>query len=292
MIKGAITALVTPFDADGNIDFEGFKQNLEFQLKEGIGGVLVAGTTGEGPTLSMEEWKNLLLITVERVKGKIPVIAGVGTNNTYKTIERLHLAEEAGADASLVITPYYNKPPQEGLRRHFLMVDKEAKKPIIIYNVPSRTGVNILPETVKFIVDNSRHTMYIKEASGLLKQIAELKLLCGDRLTILSGDDLLAFPSFALGAKGVISVVSNILPHKISEMYRSFEKENIKKAKERHYYLFPVIQALFVETNPIPVKEAMNILGLSGGKVRPPLNDAQEGTVGILKEVLMKARLL
>ena len=171
------------------------------------------------------------------------------------------------------------------------MIDEEAEKPIIIYNVPSRTGVNILPNTVKVLVEQSNHIHYIKEASGNLKQIIQLKLLCGENLTVLSGDDALAYPSFVLGVNGVISVVSNILPDKVKEMYW-LQKQKDKRAMNLHYYLFPVIEALFTETNPIPVKKAMNLLGLNGGKVRPPLNEATEKTAGILREVLIEASII
>jgi 4-hydroxy-tetrahydrodipicolinate synthase len=287
MYKGSYVAVVTPFK-DDNLDEQGLRRNIRFLIDKGSSGIVACATTGESPSLSDDDFERVVRIAVEETNSKVPVIAGAGTNSTFKTIKLIHMAEEFGAQGALVVTPYYNKPTQEGLYQHYRKVSEESGIPIVVYNVPSRTGGNILPKTVAKLSRDCKNIVAIKEASGNLDQVTEIQRLCGDEFDILSGDDSLTFPMLAIGAKGVISVIANILPDKVSAMCRSFFEGNIEEARKIHLELFPVIKALFIETNPMPIKKAMELMGMPAGKPRLPLVEMGQENTAILKNILME----
>jgi 4-hydroxy-tetrahydrodipicolinate synthase len=287
MYKGSYVAVVTPFK-DDNLDEQGLRRNIRFLIDKGSSGIVACATTGESPSLSDDDFERVVRIAVEETNSKVPVIAGAGTNSTFKTIKLIHMAEEFGAQGALVVTPYYNKPTQEGLYQHYRKVSEESGIPIVVYNVPSRTGGNILPKTVAKLARDCKNIVAIKEASGNLDQVTEIQRLCGDEFDILSGDDSLTFPMLAIGAKGVISVIANILPDKVSAMCRSFFEGNIEEARKIHLELFPVIKALFIETNPMPIKKAMELMGMPAGKPRLPLVEMGQENTAILKNILME----
>lgn len=278
MIRGAITALVTPF-RDGKLDTESLERHIRWQIEQGIDGLLPCGTTGETPALSEDE-QNTVIDTAVRLardaKRKIPVIAGAGTNSTASTVETVKRVAGLGVDAALVVTPYYNKPSQEGLYRHYAEICENTDLPIVIYNVPSRTGGNILPETVERISTRYDKIVAVKEASGNLDQSTDIVRRCGDRLAVLSGDDALILPILAVGGKGVISVVSNIVPYDTANMVRFFGQGDFAAALSLHQKLFPLIKALFSEVNPGPVKAATGILGINSGDLRLPMVPVSE----------------
>lgn len=284
-LKGSIVALVTPFK-DGKIDEESFRNLIRWHLKEGTHGILVSGTTGESATLSKEEKKRLFEIALEEAKGKVPLIAGTGTNDTKKALELTKMAEEMGMDAALLVTPYYNKPTQKGLYEHYKFIASQVKIPIILYNVPGRTGVNLLPDTTAKLseIDN---IVAIKEACGDLKQVTELKLKCKPDFVILSGDDFTAYPTITLGGKGVISVAANIMPKEMAELMESALEGDYSRALELHLYLYPLFKVLFIETNPVPAKEALYLMGMiNTPEVRLPLSSLSEASFQQLKSVL------
>ncbi len=284
-LKGSIVALVTPFK-DGKIDEESFRNLIRWHLKEGTHGILVSGTTGESATLSKEEKKRLFEIALEEAKGKVPLIAGTGTNDTKKALELTKMAEEMGMDAALLVTPYYNKPTQKGLYEHYKFIASQVKIPIILYNVPGRTGVNLLPDTTAKLseIDN---IVAIKEACGDLKQVTELKLKCKPDFVILSGDDFTAYPTITLGGKGVISVAANIMPKEMAELMESALEGDYSRALDLHLYLYPLFKVLFIETNPVPAKEALYLMGMiNTPEVRLPLSSLSEASFQQLKSVL------
>jgi 4-hydroxy-tetrahydrodipicolinate synthase len=260
-------------------------------VENGTSAVVVLGTTGENPTLNLEERKDIIEIAVHHANGRIKIIAGTGTNSTLKTIELTKMAERIGADGTLVITPYYNKPTQEGLYQHFYSIATKTEIPIVIYNVPGRTGVNILPQTLARLAD-LKNIVAVKEASGNLVQISEIHRLCGDKIDILSGDDPLTLPMLSIGAKGVISVTANILPGKVAEMIRFWDEGKTEEAMKLHEELLPVHQAMFIETNPLPVKTAMNLMGMEVGGFRLPMVEMQEQNVIKLQTILKKHGVL
>jgi 4-hydroxy-tetrahydrodipicolinate synthase len=269
VFKGSYVALVTPFK-NGRLDEAALARLIEFHLEGRTAGLVLCATTGESPTLTPGEWRSVIETAAGRAKGKLAIVAYTGSNDTAATVARTKEAHACGADAVLVVTPYYNKPPQEGLFRHFEVVAGESSLPIIIYNVPSRTGVNILPSTVVRLASLDR-IAGIKEASGDLDQVSELSRLAGDRIAILSGDDSLTLPMLAVGAVGVISVVANIAPRDVAEMIDQHGRGEVARARQIHLALYPLVRALFVETNPIPVKRALSLIGLMGDEVRLPL---------------------
>ncbi len=273
-LKGLYVAIVTPFKS-GKIDKEGLKANLDFLIKNGVSGIVPCGTTGESPTLSWEEHKDVVKTTIEYVNKRCSVIAGAGSNNTAEAVSAAKYAKDAGADAVLVITPYYNKPTQQGLYQHFKAVAQEADIPVVLYNVPGRTGVNLKPSTVKKLCE-IKNIIGIKEASGDITQVCEIKRLCGDKITVLSGEDAVSLPILSAGGMGVISVVGNIVPKEMSDMIKFWHEGEIKKSYELHMKLFNLCQSMFYETNPIPVKTAMNALGLAAGDFRLPLVSMSE----------------
>jgi len=282
-LKGLYVALATPFRNE-RVDEQGLKDNIEFLIKNGVAGVVPCGTTGESPTLSWEEHKHVVDLAIEICKGRVQVIAGAGSNNTKEAADAAKHAKKAGADAALVITPYYNRPTQEGLYCHFETVAKESGIPMVLYNVPGRTGVNLLPATLERLakIDN---IAAVKEASGNITQISEIRKRCGERIAILSGDDAMTLPVLAVGGTGVISVVGNIAPREMSELIRLWHEGDIKGATELHYRLFDLCNAMFYETSPAPVKTAMNLMGLAAGDLRLPMVPIQEET----KRKLMSA---
>lgn len=289
MFEGAIPALVTPFKEDFSIDFEGLSRNLDF-LEKYVDAVVPAGTTGEAATLSYEEHVELVRYVVET--SKVPVIGGSGSNSTREAIWLTKEVEKAGADAAMLITPYYNKPNQQGLYEHYKAVASEVSIPIIIYNVPGRTAVNINPETVAKLaeIDN---IIGIKEASGDLRQVSKLIQLVKDKdFVVLSGDDFLTLPILSLGGKGVISVSANVAPHLIKDMVDSFKNGDLKKAMELNIRLYPLFEILFIDTNPIPVKKAMELIGLAAGKPRLPLVELSQDKTEKLKSVLKELGLI
>jgi|UniRef100_A0A7C4XV75 4-hydroxy-tetrahydrodipicolinate synthase len=287
MYKGSYVAIVTPFK-DGDVDEMGLRKNLRFLIENGTSGIVACATTGESPSLSEDEYERIIKICLEECNGKIPVIAGAGTNSTLKTIKTAELAQKIGANGLLVVTPYYNKPTQQGLYQHYKELSRSTDLPIIIYNVPGRTGVNILPQTVAKLAHDCKNIVGIKEASGNLDQVSELISLLGDDFDVLSGDDSLTLPMLILGAKGVISVIANIFPRDVSDMCNYFFEGKFEKARQLHIKMFPVVKALFIETNPIPVKKAMELMGLPAGNPRLPLVSMSEENVQILRKRLIE----
>ncbi|MCX7784675.1 MAG: 4-hydroxy-tetrahydrodipicolinate synthase, partial [candidate division WOR-3 bacterium] len=267
----------------------GLKQNIQYQLANKTNGFVPCGTTGESPTLSFEEWEVIIRTTVESVAGKKPVIPGTGTNSTDKTIKLSQRAKELGANACLIVTPYYNKPTQNGLYQHYRAVASSVKLPIIIYNIPGRTAVNMLPETMERLHKEFPDIIIgVKEASGNLDQITEIINRCGKNFTVLSGDDTLTLPILSVGGKGVISVIANIVPKTLAEMIEYFFKGEIKRAYELNTKLFTLSKVMFIETNPGPIKYAMSVLGMPSGPLRLPLTLPSKKNRAVIKKVLLK----
>ena len=290
MFTGSIVALVTPF-RDGRVDEKGLRELIEYQMDNGTNGIVPCGTTGESATLSHKEHQHLVEITVDAVRKLVPVIAGTGSNSTEEAVGLTQHALVAGADASLMITPYYNKPTQEGLYQHFCKVASEVEIPIILYNVPSRTGVNLLPSTVARLAKIG-NIVGIKEASGSLQQIIDIIALCGEDFIVLSGDDFLVLPILAVGGKGVISVVANVAPRDMAELVRAFQGGNLARAKALQYKLRPLNDAMFLETNPIPVKTALALMGKISGELRLPLCPMAEPNLNHLQATLKEYGVL
>jgi 4-hydroxy-tetrahydrodipicolinate synthase len=286
MYQGSYVALVTPFK-DDVLDEKGLRENIRFLISKGSNGIVACATTGESPSLTDDEFEKVIRIAREETDGKVPLIAGAGTNSTSKTITLVKKATAYGAQGALVVTPYYNKPTQEGLYQHYRAVSQESSIPIIVYNVPSRTGCNILPETVARLAGSCDNVVAIKAASGSLDQVSEVRRLCREDFDILSGDDSLTFPMLAVGGSGVISVAANILPAEVSMMCSRFFEGKVDQARQIHLKLFPVIKALFLETNPIPVKKALELMGMAAGKPRLPLIEMSKANTPILKKVLI-----
>jgi len=270
MFEGSIVALITPFKG-GEVDYQALENLIEFHINNHTDAILVCGTTGESPTLTFEEHEKVIEEAVRIARGRIKIIAGTGANATHEAIELSTHAQRVGADACLLVAPYYNKPTQEGLYRHFKAIAKEVSIPIILYNIPSRTGVEIAPETIHRLVKEHENIIGSKESTPNMDRISELKRLLGDNFIILSGDDSLTLPMMALGAKGVISVANNIMPREVKQMVDYALKGDFKKAREMHYYLYELFKVLFIETNPIPVKTACWALGMCEKEFRLPL---------------------
>jgi 4-hydroxy-tetrahydrodipicolinate synthase len=289
MFKGVIPALVTPFKENFEVDYEGIAKNLDY-LEKHVDAVVPVGTTGESATLSYQEHIDVVRYVCE--VSNVPVIAGAGSNSTREAVFLGKEVEKAGADAAMFITPYYNKPNKEGLYQHYKTIAQEISIPIIIYNVPSRTACNIAPDVVERLANDFDNIIGIKEASGNLKQVAEIIKRTPDNFVLLSGDDFLTLPILMLGGKGVISVAANVAPHLMKEMYNAFKEGNIEKARELHYKLMPLFEVLFIDTNPIPVKKALQLMGLAAGKPRLPLVELSEEKTEKLKAVLQSLGLL
>ena len=274
IFTGAATAIITPLNENG-IDFDAFGRLVEWQIAEGIDAIVAAGTTGEGSTLTDEEHKSVIKFCVEKVAGRVPVSAGTGSNDIAYAISLTKYACEAGADAMLLVTPYYNKATQNGLIKSFTAVADASTKPCILYNVPSRTGCNITPQTCA-VLANHPNIVAIKEASGNISQVAEISRLCGDRLDIYSGNDDQIVPVMSLGGKGVISVLSNLLPRETSQMCHSYLEGNTKASLDMQLKYLPLIDSLFCEVNPIPVKAAMAAMGYCENYLRLPLTEMED----------------
>lgn len=288
---GAFTALVTPFNG-GIIDEEAYRSHIEWQIEQGIEGLVPCGTTGESATLSHAEHAQVIKICVDQVKGRVPVLAGAGSNSTREAIELTKAAKQNNADGVLLITPYYNKPTQEGLIAHFKAVAKDVSIPMIVYNVPGRTCVNLLPETLGRLFRDVPEIKGVKEATGNLAQVSEVLEYCGTDFIVLSGDDFTVLPTLALGGKGVISVVSNIVPDKMSRMCRSFRDGDLTAAQDLHYEMAPLCRAMFLETNPCPAKTSLGMMGRIKTELRLPLVRMQPNTEAKLKDILVKSGLL
>lgn len=284
MFTGSIVALVTPF-LNGEVDYKKLRELVEYHIENGTDGIVPCGTTGESPTLSHEEHRQVINEVVDCAKGRITILAGTGSNSTSETLSLTRHAKKAGADGALIITPYYNKPTQEGLYMHYKTVAEEADIPIVIYNVPSRTGVSITPETVARLAD-IKNIVGIKEASGSIDQTSEILNLCD--IIVLSGDDSLTLPIMSVGGKGVISVTANIAPKDVSNMVNSILNCKLEEAQRLHKKLFPLSRAMFIETNPIPVKTAMKLLNRLNGEMRLPLCKMSKAHEEQLADVIKK----
>ncbi len=288
MFEGIIPALVTPFKENFDVDYEGIAKNLDY-LERYVDALVPTGTTGEAATLSYEEHIDVVRYVCDVAKK--PVIAGAGSNSTREALYLAKEVEKAGANAAMFVTPYYNKPNPQGLYEHYKTIAQSISIPILIYNVPSRTGINITPDTVLKLaeIDN---IIGIKEASGNLKQVSDIIRNSPESFILLSGDDFLTFPILALGGKGVISVAANVAPHLMKEMFNAFKAGNIEKAREMHHKLTPLFNALFIDTNPIPVKKALELMGLAAGKPRLPLVELNQEKTEKLKAVLKELNLI
>lgn len=287
-VQGVYTAIVTPFDAQGQLDEEGLRHNIRFQIENGIDGIVALGTTGECPTLSSQEKERIILITVEEAKGKSTVMVGTGSYSTQQTIENTRLAEALGAEMALVVSPYYNKPTQEGLYRHFKAVSEATSLPLILYNIQGRTGLNIATDNLKRIAELP-NIIGIKEASGNISQISDvIELVANQRpdFCVMSGDDGLTLPLMALGGLGVISVVSNLVPKQVKALVSACQQGDYTKARKLHCQLMPLFRGAFIETNPIPVKAAMSHYGMAAGSCRLPLCELTAESAHKLKGIL------
>lgn len=290
MFAGSFVALITPFK-DGAVDVAKLEELVEFQIKNGTNGLVACGTTGEAVTMTQDEDRLVIRTVVEVAAKRVPVIAGTGSNDTASAIEYTLAAQRLGADGALLVTPYYNKPTQEGLYRHYQAVAIKTDIPLILYNVPGRTGVNMLPETVARLA-RLQSVVAVKEASGNMDQVSAIVHACGPDFTVFSGDDSLTLPILALGGHGVISVVANIVPAPLAEMVRAYLRGDVGLARNIHYRLFDLCRAMFLETNPIPVKSAAAIMGLCSSEMRLPLCEMGEGNVRKLRETMDALGLL
>ncbi len=284
MFSGSIVAIITPFK-DGKVDEEAYRQLIEFQIENGTSAIVPCGTTGESATLNVKEHARVIDIAVEAVNKRVPVIAGTGGNSTSEAIELTGHAKKVGADATLQVTPYYNKPTQEGLYQHFKAIAKGVPLPQVLYNVPTRTSVNMLPETVARLAELAE-VVAIKEASGSLGQMADVVRLAGDKITLLSGDDNLTLPVLSIGGAGVVSVAANIVPRDTADLVKAWEEGKIDEAKRLFYKLLPLCQAMFFETNPIPVKTSLGLMGKIQDEMRLPLYPMASANLEKLKKAL------
>jgi len=291
MFKGSIVAIVTPFE-NRKVAEKKFRELIEFQVKNGSSGIVPCGTTGESATLSFQEHEQVIEIAIDQAKKRVPVIAGTGSNSTEEAIMLTRHAEKAGADASLQVSPYYNRPTQKGLYEHFKAIADSVKIPIMLYNIASRTGVNIEPATIARLAGDCKNIIAVKEASGSLDQMSRIKKTCPKDFMLLSGDDSLTLPVLSIGGSGVVSVVANIAPRDAADLVSEFEKGNYKKAQEIHYKLLPLVKAMFIETNPIPVKTAMGLLGMCEPDLRLPMCAMAPENLEKLKKALIDYRLL
>jgi 4-hydroxy-tetrahydrodipicolinate synthase len=287
MFTGSLVAIVTPF-RKGKIDEQAFGALIEWQIASGTNGIVPCGTTGESATLSHEEHNRVVELTVEVVNRRVPVIAGTGSNSTDEAIALTGHAKRAGADGALLITPYYNKPTQEGLYRHYKAVADAVDLPLVLYNIPGRTGVNMLPATIARL-SAIKNVVGVKEGSGSVQQASDIVQTCGERLTVLAGDDALTLPMMAVGGRGVITVTANIVPTDMANLVKAFATGKIEEARRIHFKLSPLFAALFYETNPIPVKEALGMMGKIYPELRLPLcamaTDTREKLARVLKDM-------
>jgi 4-hydroxy-tetrahydrodipicolinate synthase len=290
MFSGAFTAIVTPFK-DGIVDETALRNLIRYGIDGGISGIVPCGTTGESPTLSHEEHARVIELVVKEVAGQVKVIAGAGSNSTAEAVSLTRHAKEVGADGALLVSPYYNKPTQEGLYQHFKSVAEAADIPIVLYNIQGRTGVNIANETVQRL-SRIPNIVGVKEASGSILQMSEVIRLCGSEFDVLSGDDQMTFPLMALGGKGVVSVVTNIAPEKMSVLVKNMLEGNVAAARSQHFEIFELCQAMFLETNPIPVKAALGLMGKITPEFRLPLCAPSQANLEKLRGILERYGLL
>lgn len=291
VFSGAMTALVTPFK-NNRLDEDAYRALIEWQIGEGIHGLVPCGTTGESATLSHDEHKRVIEICIDQARGRVPVLAGSGSNNTEEALSLTLFAQEAGADGALLITPYYNKPTQEGLYRHFSAIARAVKIPLVPYNVPGRTGCNMLAPVLSRLAREFSNIVGVKEATGDMRQGSEVMEQCPPVFSVLSGDDLTAFPLLALGARGLISVTSNIAPGRVAAMYNSFANGQMDVARDWHYKLFPLNRAMFMVSNPIPVKTALAMMGKMEKEMRLPLYPMTQEQEEELAQVLREQKLI
>ncbi len=290
MFSGSFVALVTPFK-NNRVDVEKLKELVEFHIKKGTSGIVPCGTTGESPTLSHEEHRVVIETVVKAVNGRIKVIAGTGSNNTNEAIELTQFAKKVGVDGCLVITPYYNKPTQNGLYLHFKKIAETVDIPIIMYNVPGRTGTNMISSTAAKLSE-IKNIVGVKEASGNITQISQIVRECVEEFDVLSGDDAMTFPILAVGGKGVISVAANIAPAEVAGLVEAFNEGDINKSRKMHLKMLPLFEAMFYETNPIPVKTSMNLMGMISEEIRLPLCKMSEENLKKLKTTLKEYKLI
>ncbi len=290
MFKGLIVAIVTPFK-NGRVDEKALGDLIDFQISNGTQGIVPCGTTGESATLSHAEHNRVIEFTVEIARGRVAVIAGTGSNSTDEAISLTQHAKKARVDGALLIAPYYNKPMQEGLYQHFKKVAETVDLPLVVYNIPGRTGINITPQTFARLTQ-IKNIVAIKESSGSLQQMSEIIHYCGDRFILLSGDDALALPTLAVGGKGIISVAANIIPADMAQMVRAFDRGDLQEAQRLHYQMFGLFHALFLETNPIPVKTALSLMGRCSGELRLPLCPLSSENLERLKQAMKEYGLI
>jgi 4-hydroxy-tetrahydrodipicolinate synthase len=289
MFSGAFSALITPF-RDGAVDEPALRELVEWQIQSGIDGLVPCGSTGESATLTHAEHEQVIRLVVEQARRRVPVIAGTGSNSTAEAIRLTTFAREVRADGALLISPYYNKPTQDGIYRHYKMIGASVDLPLIVYNIPGRTGSNILPETFARMCD-IKQVVGVKEASGSMDQCSDILKLCGDRLAMLSGDDSLTLPLMSMGAKGVISVITNVMPREMHDMAAAALSGDFKLAREIHFKMIPLMRALFVETNPIPIKQACAFMGKCTNEMRMPLVPMTAAAADRLRAVMNELRL-
>lgn len=292
MFKGSFVAIVTPLSG-GKIDFDKLSELIEFQINNGTAGIVPCGTTGESATLTEEEHKSVIEFVIKKVNKRVPVIAGTGSNSTETAIKLTKHAQEAGADAALIITPYYNKPTQQGLYLHYKAIAENTDIPIILYNVPGRTAVNMLPETAAQLVKEFKNIVGLKDATGSVEQASKtLSLLRGEDFCLLSGDDAIVLPLLAAGGAGVISVLANIAPKSMSDMIKFFENGDINSARDIHLNQLALSNTLFLETNPIPVKAALNLMGKISSEIRMPLTAMSDSKKKFLEKEMKNFGIL
>ncbi len=290
MFTGSHVAIVTPF-RKGKVDERALGDLIEWQIAKGTNGIVPCGTTGESATLSHEEHNRVIELTVEVVRRRVPVTAGTGSNSTEEAISLTKHAKEAGADAALLITPYYNKPTQEGLYRHYKAIAEAVDLPLVLYNIPGRTGVNMLPTTIARLAV-IQNIVGVKEGSGVIQQASDIVQMCGDRVAVLAGDDAMTLPMMAVGGQGVITVTANIAPTEMANMVKAFAAGNIEEARRIHFQLSPLFAALFYETNPIPVKEALGMMGKIDPELRLPLCPMGKENRDKLMQVMKESRFI
>lgn len=290
MFDGTYTALVTPF-RDGDVDYDALGKLIEAQVEAGVDGVVPCGSTGESATLDHSEHERVIAFTIDKAAGRVQVIAGTGSNSTRESVRLTRFAHDKGADGALLIAPYYNKPTQDGLYAHYAAIAESASLPLLVYNIPGRSSVNIAPETTARLA-KLENIVGVKEASGSLEQVSRTIQLCGPDFSVLSGDDALTLPILAVGGRGVISTVSNLVPDAMSRLVRAARTGDFETARRIHYELLPLMQAIFVETNPIPLKAALAMMGRIADGLRLPLTPLSEANRPRLKAALEAAKLL
>lgn len=292
IFKGSGVAIVTPMKENQDVDFDQLRELIDFQIDNGTDAIIIAGTTGESSTLTMEEHRDVIRAAVEFTKHRVPVVAGTGSNCTRTAVQLTKEAEEDGADAALIVTPYYNKATQQGLLAHYGQIASETKLPIILYNVPGRTGCNILPETVAALVKEHENIVGLKEATGNMAQASKTMYLCDGNLEMYSGEDGLVVPLLSIGALGVISVIANIAPRQTHDMVMNYLNGDEKTARELQLKSLPLVDALFSEVNPIPVKKALQLMGKCTGVLRSPLCEMSQGNAQKLEQAMKEYGLL